>query len=391
MNDVLFYYGSKEKFDALPTKNADTLYFLTDTLQLFKGDEEYTKTVKLVSSLPTSGQRQGIVYVNTSNFTAHVYDGTEFHRLSQPTVTEIPSTGATDENVPTTKAVADYVAAKLGEIDNTEGCVTAVTYTAATGTMGVTKDGTTTNTVLSGVINNPTYDNTTRTITLPVFGGDALVIELGKDAVVSSGSYNADTETIDLVLTSGDPVSIPVTALIDIYTGIATASASVTVSSDNKISVNVKVSATANNQITLEEDGLYVPLPDAYTKAEMDAKLKTITDDLTAHKNDTTVHITTAERTEWNAKATTDDVATAKSEAIAAAAADATSKADNALAAAKTYADTAKDAAISAAATDATTKANQALADAKSYADGLNTAMDERVSATERALTWQSL
>lgn len=50
--------------------------------------------------------------------------------------------------------------------------------------------------------------------------------------------------------------------------------------------------------------------------------------------------------------------------------------------------DTAKQAAIDAAATDATTKADQALKDAKAYADGLNGAMDTRVKATEKALTW---
>ena len=44
---------------------------------------------------------------------------------------------------------------------------------------------------------------------------------------------------------------------------------------------------------------------------------------------------------------------------------------------------TAKQEAIDAAATDATTKANKALDDAKSYADGLNTAMDTRVDALE--------
>ena len=44
---------------------------------------------------------------------------------------------------------------------------------------------------------------------------------------------------------------------------------------------------------------------------------------------------------------------------------------------------TAKQQAIDAAAADATTKANKALDDAKSYADGLNTAMDTRVDALE--------
>lgn len=359
MVDVLFYYGTKAKYDALTTKDPGTLYFTTDTLQLFKGEEEYTKTVKLVSDLPATGQLQGVVYVKTTDFTAHVWDGTSFHQISQKTVTAIPSTGATDDTVPTTKAVADYVAAKLGDTSNLTGVVTSVTYTPSTGTMAVEKDGSTTNTVLTGVINNPTYEAATRKITLPVFGGDALVIELGKDAVVSSGSYNVSNKTIDLVLTSGDPISIPVESLIDIYTGLATSTATVTVSSDNKISVNVKVSATANNRITVEEDGLYVP--DAYTKAETDAKVKAVQDALDEHKADAVAHITAEERTAWNAKPTQQDLATAK------------------------------QAAIDAAAADATSKANQALADAKEYADGLNTAMDTRMDAVEVALTWKAL
>ena len=65
--------------------------------------------------------------------------------------------------------------------------------------------------------------------------------------------------------------------------------------------------------------------------------------------------------------ATKSDVATAKQEAINAAAEDATEKANQALADAKSYADTKKQEAIDAAAGDATNKANQALADAKEY------------------------
>ena len=65
--------------------------------------------------------------------------------------------------------------------------------------------------------------------------------------------------------------------------------------------------------------------------------------------------------------ATKSDVATAKQEAINAAAEDATSKANQALEDAQGYADTKKQEAINAAAKDATTKANQALADAKEY------------------------
>lgn len=360
MNEVKFLYGTKANYDTLTTKDTNTLYFLTDTLQIFKGSEEYTKSAKLVSALPTTGQIQGVVYINTTDFSAHIYNGAEFIQLNKTYATTIPD-NPTDDTVPTTKAVATYVTNKIADVVGVGTFVTDVTYTPASGKLSVAKGREPVDTVLTGVVNNPTYDSLTRTITLPVFGGDTLTIALGKDAFVESGSYNATTKSIDLVLTSGDEVSIPVGSLIDIYTGLATPSATVTVSSDNKISVNVKLSATANNQITIEEDGLYVPLPDAYTKAEVDAKIKVVSDALAIHTNDTDIHVTAAQKTEWSAKATTEQVTAAK------------------------------DAAIAAAATDATTKANQALADAKNYADGLNETMGERVSAVEASLQWKSI
>ena len=361
MNEVKFLYGTKANYETLQTKDSNTLYFLTDTLQIFRGSEEYTKSTKLVSALPTTGQVQGVIYVNTTDFSMHIYNGAEFIRLNKTYATTI-SDASTDDTIPTTKAVATYVTNKIADVVGGVGTfVTDVTYAPASGTLSVAKGGEPVNTVLTGVVNKPTYDATTRTITLPVFGQDSLVIALGKDAFVESGSYNAETESIDLVLTSGDEVHIPVGSLITIFTGLATPSATVTVSADNKISVNVKVSATANNAITIEEDGLYVALPDAYTKAETDAKIKVVSDSLTEHTSNTDIHVTTAQKTEWSNKATVEQVTAAK------------------------------DAAIAAAAEDATTKANKALSDAKTYADGLNTTMGERVGVVESALQWKTI
>lgn len=51
----------------------------------------------------------------------------------------------------------------------------------------------------------------------------------------------------------------------------------------------------------------------------------------------------------------------------------------------------AKSEVISAAAADATKKADAALAGAKTYSDGLNTAMDGRVKVVEKALTWKPI
>ena len=360
MANISFALGTKANFEALQVKNNDTLYFLTDTLQIFKGASEYTKSCKLVATLPESGQVQGIVYVRTSDMTLHIYNGTEYVQLNKAVVTAIPAADASDDNVPTTKAVADYVQAKIEAVTGGKGLfVTDVTY--KDGVISVAKGDAPVTTTLGGVVHDATYNAETRTITLPVFGGDALTINLGKDLVVTSGTYDADTQEIQLTITSGDVIKIPVGSLIDIYTGLATSTAEVTVSDENKISVRVKVSAKANNSIIVEEDGLYVAVPDAYTKAETDTKVKAVQDALDAHKADTVAHVTAEERKTWNAKVSTDQLATAKSEAISAAAADATTKAD--------------------AARDA----------AKEYADGLNTAMDARVKETEKALAWQTI
>lgn len=359
MAEVKFSYGTKARYDALTPKDMDTLYFTTDTLQLFKGTSEYTKSTRMVSSLPTTGQVQGVIYFRMTDYTMHVWNGTEFVKLNRPTVTQIPAV-ATDDDIPTTKAVADYVQSKIEEVEGIKGkFVTDVTY--KDGVISVAKGDAPVATTLTGVVHAPTYDAETRTIKMPVFGGDELTISLGKDLVVKSGQYNTETHNIELTITTGEIIKIPVGSLIDIYVGVATSTAEVAVSNDNKISVKVRVSAKANNSITIEEDGLYVAVPDAYTKAETDAAIKKVNDALDTHAKDTTLHITAEEREAWNAKPTAQQLADAKAEAIATAA------------------------------TDATTKANQALADAKTYANGLNTAMDTRVKNVEGALTWKNL
>lgn len=360
MANVNFSYGSKANYDKLTPKDSNTLYFITDTRQIFKGTDEYTKSCKMVSALPASGQIQGVIYFRMTDYTMHIWNGTEFIQMNKQTVTQIPANGASDDNLPTTKAVADYVNAKIAAVEGIKGkFVTDVTYNA--GTLSVAKGGEPVTTTLTGVVHEPTYDSSTRTIKLPVFGGDELVINLGKDLVVKTGTYNSKTREIELTITTGEVVKIPVGALIDIYVGVVTPTAEVTVSNDNKISVNVRVSTKGNNSITVEEDGLYVAVPDAYTKAEADAKVKVVNDKLDEHIKDAVKHITADERTAWDKKPTQDELAAAKAEAISTAAA------------------------------DATTKANAALSSAKTYADGLNTTMDGRVQVLEGAITWKSL
>ena len=114
----------------------------------------------------------------------------------------------------------------------------------------------------AGNVKNPTYDADTRKITLPVLQADgttqALEINLGKDMVVTSGVYNQDTQEIELTLTDGSLVKIPAASLVDVYTGDATATVTVTVSDDNVITAAVKISTVEGNLVKQDENGLYV-------------------------------------------------------------------------------------------------------------------------------------
>lgn len=110
---------------------------------------------------------------------------------------------------------------------------------------------------------------------------------------------------------------------------------------------------------------------DNATQAELDSAVTTLNTAIGKKADATTVDSIAGrvETLETAGYATTTQVATAKSEAISTAAADATTKANNALASAKTYADQAEADAVATAAADATAKANKALADAQTYAD----------------------
>lgn len=168
----------------------------------------------------------------------------------------------------------------------------------------------------AGNVKNPTYDAETRKITLPVLQADgttqALEINLGKDMVVKSGRYDTTTQEIILVLTDDSEVKIPAASLVDVYTGDATATVTVTVSDDNKITAAVKVSAVEGNLVKVGEDGVYV------VEADFVATKKLISDAETAAKGHADTVASTAET---NAKKHTDDAmtaeVTARNEAIA--------------------------------------------------------------------------
>lgn len=112
--DIFMKKGLQAAFDAISSKDSGTLYFCTDTGNLYLGDKLYTGKVSTVK--PASGV-EGVLYLADSR--AYVWTGGAYVALSLEHTTSIGA-APVDTKLPTEKAVADYVAAELAKFGGSD-------------------------------------------------------------------------------------------------------------------------------------------------------------------------------------------------------------------------------------------------------------------------------
>lgn len=137
---------------------------------------------------------------------------------------------------------------------------------------------------LAGMAHGITYENLTITIPMKaedgVTDGEPLVINLPKDNFIRSGSYDAETQEIVLIVDDDTTdeatkeVRIPAESLVDVYTGVAYTenkkAITVKVSEDNKISAELEIDPASILEFT--EDGKLTVDTEALNAA-VDSKL----------------------------------------------------------------------------------------------------------------------
>lgn len=256
--------GLQASYDAITTKDPDVLYFCTDTQKIYKGEVDYTNSVVPAATRPAN-PAAGKVYILADTNTVEAYVGDAWVVLSYPTATTINDT-SDDLHVATAKAVYDAISS-LASSANTVKSVEAGTDAAKVKvTLG---DDSSSEFVVPNVVTTPTWDATERKLTLPVTGGTAVEVNLGKDIFLdpdADNKYNEATQCIELYLNDGDgstestKIEIPAADLIDVYTGGTTNGASVTVASDNTITVDLTIDPDSNNALVLTGNGLKVDL-----------------------------------------------------------------------------------------------------------------------------------
>lgn len=272
-NKVIFYALTQSTYDSIETKDVNTLYFLTDSGKVFKGTVSLTDSVIPVSVIPeVAFAVANKLYINTSTLEAKVtIDNANWINLTPGYITDGGNWTETtnDSKLGTIAVVKQIITQALATIS------TDVAFDNSTGTVTV---GEGTGAVLTGVAHDPSYNAEQLKLTIPVYGGTDIVVDIPKDKFVTAGQYYAQYPVEDptyynvIVLTidnQAEPVIIPAEALVNVYTANNTGKdVEITITDDNEISAIVKIDPVAGNALVTSESGLKVDVSGKMDKIE---------------------------------------------------------------------------------------------------------------------------
>jgi len=263
-NRVIFRAITQTAFDSLDPKDTNTLYFLTDAGKIYKGSTDVTNCVTVGTIPQITEAVKGRLYIDNSTFAMAVtMDGSNWIQASPGYLTNGTEWAAADSN-----KLATIGLIKKGIQEAIDAIALTTTFENSTGTVTV---GNGAGAVLNGVAHDPQWDAGQLTLTIPVYGGSNIVVNIPKDKFVTAGQYYEDYPDSDsathhnvIVLTidnQEEPVIIPAEALVNVYTADnAGKNVSITVSEDNKISASVVIDPAEGNALVTSATGLKVDI-----------------------------------------------------------------------------------------------------------------------------------
>ena len=111
---VNFHRLDAAAYAGIQTKQPDTIYFVTDARRIYMGDKEYG--LQIVSGARPGTGSLNTLYIDSTAHTISYWNGSGYDALEIPFGTTISGAGD-DAHLATTKAVVDYVASKLTDLD----------------------------------------------------------------------------------------------------------------------------------------------------------------------------------------------------------------------------------------------------------------------------------
>lgn len=257
---VIFRAINSASFAALDPKDSNTLYFVTDTGHIYKGSTDMTQCITVGTIPDVSSAVVGRLYIDSASFAAQVtMDGSTWLTLSPGYLTDGVEWAAADSNkFATIGLIKKGIEAAVNNIDIS-------TYLNEN-----------LESHLTGVAHDVEYDSSNLIITIPQYGGSAVTINLPKDKFVTAGQFyesypEQDPQYTNVIVLTIDnqeePVIIPASALVDVYTANnGDNDVVVAISDGNEISATVKIDPAQGNALVTSSSGLMVDVSDKIDK-----------------------------------------------------------------------------------------------------------------------------
>ncbi len=242
MAQVKFIYTDAAKYGA-SAKDAGTLYFLSDTKQIFKGAERFSGLAcqEVIADPALESAAVNTLYINTTDGSVKVFNGTNLTTIVDGYVTTITGNGSATDRV-SSKAVVDYVGSKIGDLD--VGKLSERVKTNEDNIATLKGDASTTGSVAKAVADAKTELTTeidkkaTKATTLEGYGITDAYTQTQVDTAISTAKGEVVND-----LTAGNGITITGTKA-------------------NK-TITAKIDPAVGNALTVGEAGLKVTIPAA--------------------------------------------------------------------------------------------------------------------------------
>ena len=274
-----FYFSTKSVYTNV--RNAGNLYdegiyFITDTAEVYYHDQQYMGFVlPYTGDLPATGMTTDHLYFNTTTLTGYRYNGSGWDVVVQPAAVGV--LGQDDNGVTTWvsgQAVKAYVEsvfaanASLGSnvisitwdptVDTTTGNVTGtkINFKRFSDPSNNVPPGLTVNQFATQIVRDASNGD----IKILASDGTTVLstINIPLDNHITAGTYDDTQKAIVLTMSNGNDVLIYARDIVNLYNQLDTNSVDInfsTVDGINFISMDVKLSAVAGNELEIITPG----------------------------------------------------------------------------------------------------------------------------------------
>lgn len=265
---------TRSQYDGLETKDSTTLYFISDTCELYRGSANYSSAITYYTAgnRPASGAI-GKLYINSTTGEGSTYNGSTWSVVIPEIASSVIVAGsnpAAGTSLPVSgAAVKSYVESVAAS--TLAQCVTSISWNSTTKSVEYVVNGSTISVPIGALATSLAYDGSTGKLSLKDRANTEIsYVNIPLDNFITGGSYNNTTKALVLNMQNGTSVSIPASDLVQLYHDYDTNSVNVTITTDangnNVISADVKISSQSGNAVEVKSDGLFV----ASTATKMD-------------------------------------------------------------------------------------------------------------------------